>query len=89
VVAVPHAEQVILVSVREAARLAGSAVPGALHLAGLATLGIVAEVLVVKKHLLAGGEDEGASAIATFYDLIDEFHGLAPVVAHEERRSES
>jgi hypothetical protein len=44
------------------------------RLADLATLGLVLELLVMKKQLLAGGEDEVGTAVDTLQDLILEFH---------------
>jgi hypothetical protein len=37
-------------------------------------LGVVLELLVVEKQLLAGGEDKFGAAIATFQTSVDEFH---------------
>lgn len=51
---------------------------GALRLALLAALGIVLELFVVKKQLLASGEDELFPAINTLQDSICEFHGRLP-----------
>jgi hypothetical protein len=52
--------------------------PHALCLALLAALGVVFEVFVVKKHLLAGRENKLGAAVNAFKDSIREFHGRLP-----------
>jgi len=54
------------------------AAAGPLGLALFAALGIVFELFVVKKQLLAGGEDELFPAINAFQNSISEFHGRLP-----------
>jgi hypothetical protein len=44
------------------------------RLANLATLGLVLELLVMKKQLLAGGEYKVGTAVNTLQDLVLEFH---------------
>jgi hypothetical protein len=49
---------------------------GANRLASLATLGLVLETLVRKKHLLAGGENEFSPALGALQNLVMIFHTL-------------
>jgi hypothetical protein len=51
---------------------------GALGLALLAALGIVLEIFVVEKKLLARGEDEFRAAINALQYFIREIHGRLP-----------
>lgn len=53
----------------------------ALSFACLATFGFVLELLVMEKHLLAGGEHEIITAIDTFQDSVLELHREAPLSA--------
>jgi len=48
---------------------------GALRLALLAVFGVVFELFIVEKELLAGRKNELGAAIDTFQDSISEFHG--------------
>jgi hypothetical protein len=48
---------------------------GALRLALLAVFGVVFELFIVEKELLAGSKNELGAAVDTFQDSIGEFHG--------------
>jgi hypothetical protein len=49
--------------------------PRTFGLALLAVLGVIFKLLIVKKHLLAGSEDELGAAVHTLQYSIGEFHG--------------
>jgi len=51
---------------------------GAFGLAGLATFGIVAELLLLEKQLLSGGEGEFAAAIDAFENFVGKLHFRVP-----------
>jgi hypothetical protein len=51
---------------------------GALRLALLAALGVVLELLIVEKQLLARGEHKFFAAINALQDSIGKFHGRLP-----------
>jgi hypothetical protein len=46
----------------------------ALGLAGLATLGLILELLIVKEELFPGGEDELGPTVDTLQYLVLKFH---------------
>ncbi len=51
---------------------------GTFRLALLTVLGVVLELFVVKEKLLARGEHKFSSAVTTFQNPIDKFHGRLP-----------
>jgi hypothetical protein len=71
-----------ILAARRAPRARFSAHPrpavGSLGLALLASLGVVLELLVVKKQLLACGENKFFAAINTLQDSIGKFHRRLP-----------
>src|SRR6185437_7203742 len=86
VVSTPQAEHFVRVSVRESGRgkapvgVGGAAQAGTFGLAELAALGVVLELLVVEKKLLACGKDELVATVRALQNAVREFHAPSPIL---------